>query len=221
MATKTRLTQRKRVVRKSRKGERKRTPVLKSPLNDVQIAIVKGMLARGDHQHDIAALFRVNQGRINEIAKGYAGARIAASTDLPVKVEPAYQWPGGSRTTADQPAAPTLDEAQRMLKDPVPRGYVAEKRPDGGIDLVRKDPAPPPASFTTGEISPMPAHLTPKDLGSGAVNWIRDEAGKVETAIAGTSLWQRIKAKLPSGGTWIFIGILILAAGIIALAVLT
>lgn len=34
-------------------------------------AIVKGMLARGDRQHDIAAWFGVNGGRIAEIATGY------------------------------------------------------------------------------------------------------------------------------------------------------
>ena len=33
-------------------------------------AVVKGMLARGDRQHDIAAWFGVNGGRIAEIAGG-------------------------------------------------------------------------------------------------------------------------------------------------------
>lgn len=32
--------------------------------------IVKGMLARGDRQHDIASYFGVNGGRIGEIATG-------------------------------------------------------------------------------------------------------------------------------------------------------
>jgi hypothetical protein len=34
-------------------------------------SIIKGMLLRGDRQHDIAAWFGVNGGRIAEIATGY------------------------------------------------------------------------------------------------------------------------------------------------------
>ena len=40
-------------------------------------AIVKGMLARGDRQHDIAAWFGVNGGRIGEIS---TGAKFASRT---------------------------------------------------------------------------------------------------------------------------------------------
>ena len=39
-------------------------------LSDRDASIVKGMLARGDRQHDIAAWFGVNGGRIGEIATG-------------------------------------------------------------------------------------------------------------------------------------------------------
>jgi hypothetical protein len=39
-------------------------------LKDKQIALIKGMLLRGDDQHDIAALFGENPGRIAEIANG-------------------------------------------------------------------------------------------------------------------------------------------------------
>lgn len=34
------------------------------------VAIIKARLARGDFQHVIAADYELNQGRINEIAKG-------------------------------------------------------------------------------------------------------------------------------------------------------
>jgi hypothetical protein len=37
------------------------------PLTNTEIAIVKGMLLRGDKQHDIAAYFGVNGARINEV----------------------------------------------------------------------------------------------------------------------------------------------------------
>ncbi|UQR67591.1 hypothetical protein LRP30_21065 [Bradyrhizobium sp. C-145] len=54
-------------------------------LNEGEIAIVKGMLLRGDRQHDIAAYFSINGGRIAEISTGQTGNSITASPaeDLP------------------------------------------------------------------------------------------------------------------------------------------
>lgn len=49
-------------------------------LNNIQIAQVKGMLARGDKQHDIAAHFAVNSGRIAEIATGKVGNGISPAS---------------------------------------------------------------------------------------------------------------------------------------------
>ncbi len=43
-------------------------------------AIIKGMLKRGDKQHDIAAYFGVNSGRISEIN---TGAKFTAVKALP------------------------------------------------------------------------------------------------------------------------------------------
>lgn len=40
-------------------------------LSSADAAIVKGMLIRGDRQHDIASWFGVNGGRIGEISKGH------------------------------------------------------------------------------------------------------------------------------------------------------
>ena len=50
-----------------------------------EIAIVKGMLARGDKQHDIAAYFGVNGGRIAEVKTGANGGEIreAVEAELP------------------------------------------------------------------------------------------------------------------------------------------
>jgi len=50
-----------------------------------QAAIVKGLLARGEKQQDIAAFFGENGGRINEIAKGHKHAAVQAAPrkDLP------------------------------------------------------------------------------------------------------------------------------------------
>ncbi|MHC2627061.1 hypothetical protein ACVIW2_009093 [Bradyrhizobium huanghuaihaiense] len=54
-------------------------------LSEGEIATVKGMLLRGDRQHDIAAYFGVNGGRIAEISTGQTGSSVAASPtgDLP------------------------------------------------------------------------------------------------------------------------------------------
>jgi hypothetical protein len=49
-------------------------------------SVVKGMLARGDRQHDIASYFGVNGGRIAEIASGegnYPNAQATDEADLP------------------------------------------------------------------------------------------------------------------------------------------
>jgi hypothetical protein len=54
-------------------------------LNGRDAAIVKGMLARGDRQSDIAAFFKVNGGRISEINTGrtFVGVAPAAPAQLP------------------------------------------------------------------------------------------------------------------------------------------
>ncbi|WP_316228817.1 hypothetical protein [Bradyrhizobium sp. SZCCHNR1070] len=73
--------------------------------------IVKGMLARGDRQHDIASYFGVNSGRIAEIATGggnYPNAQPSPDADLP---------PEGPYLTryAVQSVIATLNEAIEAL----------------------------------------------------------------------------------------------------------
>ncbi|MBR0554597.1 hypothetical protein J5J10_02805 [Ciceribacter sp. L1K23] len=62
-------------------------------LTDQDAAIAKAMLARGDRQHDIAAWFGVNGGRIGEIATGESFAHIkpADKANLP----PPGPYPSG------------------------------------------------------------------------------------------------------------------------------
>ena len=62
-------------------------------LSESDAAIVKGMLIRGDRQHDIAAWFGVNGGRIGEIATGFRFVTIepAAYDELP----PPGPYPAG------------------------------------------------------------------------------------------------------------------------------
>jgi hypothetical protein len=54
-------------------------------LSMADAAVIKGMLRRGDRQHDIAAWFGVNGGRVAEIASGYrfSDATPAACDSLP------------------------------------------------------------------------------------------------------------------------------------------
>lgn len=55
-------------------------------LSHRETRIVKGMLARGDRQHDIAAYFGVNAGRIAEVASGdcdYPNAQPSPEEELP------------------------------------------------------------------------------------------------------------------------------------------
>ena len=79
-------------------------------LTDKDAAIVKGMLARGDRQHDIAAWFGVNGGRIAGIANGKTHQSIkAASKNLPPK------GPYLSSREAYE-AIFALEEAQATLK---------------------------------------------------------------------------------------------------------
>lgn len=47
-----------------------RAPASGISLSEKDVAIVKGMLTRGDRQHDIASWFGVNGGRIGEISTG-------------------------------------------------------------------------------------------------------------------------------------------------------
>ncbi len=54
-------------------------------LSEREAALVKGMLLRGDRQHDIAAWFSVNGGRIAEISTGaeFASVLPAPAHELP------------------------------------------------------------------------------------------------------------------------------------------
>lgn len=70
-------------------------------LTEFDAALAKGMLARGDRQHDIAAWFGVNGGRIAEIANGSAFAWVhAAIEDLP----PPGPYPTGRQASEAQAA---------------------------------------------------------------------------------------------------------------------
>jgi len=81
-------------------------------LNENDAAIIKGMLLRGDRQHDIAAWFGVNGGRVAEIATGqtFVEAEAAETRELP---------PHGPYVTGREAAVAilALSKAQQAIDD--------------------------------------------------------------------------------------------------------
>lgn len=88
-------------------------------LDEDDAAHVKGMLERGDRQHDIAAWFGVNGGRIGEIAAGRKFAHVdpAPLAELP----PPGPYPTGREAAilmeALAQARSALDRAEAFIKD--------------------------------------------------------------------------------------------------------
>ncbi len=73
-------------------------------------ALIKGMIARGDRKHDIAALFGVNPGRVAEVNDGTSfGCIPAASTEV---LPPPGPYLSGQAANA---AMAALAEAQAAL----------------------------------------------------------------------------------------------------------
>lgn len=60
-------------------------------LTEQDAAIAKGMLIRGDRQHDIAAYFGVNGGRIAEISTGHQFATVQPAS--PAALPPPGPYP--------------------------------------------------------------------------------------------------------------------------------
>ena len=78
-------------------------------LNEHDAAIAKGMLARGDRQHDIAAWFGVNGGRIAEIA---AGRKFRSVIAMPFKnLPPPGPYPSGREVAIAMRALANAKEA--------------------------------------------------------------------------------------------------------------
>jgi hypothetical protein len=87
-------------------------------LSENDAAIVKGMLIRGDRQHDIAAWFGVNAGRIAEIATGCRFEKIepASFDELP----PSGPYPAArvavAAISALSAAKVALSNAEKLMK---------------------------------------------------------------------------------------------------------
>jgi hypothetical protein len=87
-----------------------RAPTSGIKLTERDAAMVKAMLARGDRQHDVAAWFGVNGGRIAEIATGrsFRSVAVADQAHLP----PRGPYPSGRDAAI---ALCALVEAQQAL----------------------------------------------------------------------------------------------------------
>jgi hypothetical protein len=95
-----------------------RAPASGISLTEDDAAIVKGMLARGDRQHDIAAWFGVNGGRIGEIA---SERRFRAIEATPMQLLPLPgPYPSGRDTAmliaAINKVRQALDGAEQMIR---------------------------------------------------------------------------------------------------------
>ena len=112
-------------------------------MKDNEVAIVKGMLLRGDDQHHIAALFGVNPGRIAEISQGMNGAettrngkpRVLKGTDIEPVAEADLPPPG--------PYFLNLISAKDIILDGLEAveeivAQYASKHGDGARDLQRR-----------------------------------------------------------------------------------
>lgn len=70
-------------------------------LSNGDAALVKSMINRGDRQHDIAAYFAVNGGRIGEISKNRTFASVPAAAGPLPPAAPYLVLPASLRTVAD------------------------------------------------------------------------------------------------------------------------
>ncbi|MEH2524001.1 MULTISPECIES: hypothetical protein [unclassified Bradyrhizobium] len=88
-------------------------------LTAIDAAIAKGMIARGDRQHDIAAWFGVNPGRINDIATGAKFREIVAAPDD--KLPPPGPYIAGrdahAAIIALEAAAETINAALALIRE--------------------------------------------------------------------------------------------------------
>ncbi|PZU59748.1 MAG: hypothetical protein DI552_05345 [Brevundimonas sp.] len=96
---------------------RHRAPPSGVTLDETDAAIVKGMLSRGDRQHDIAAWFGVNGGRIGEIASGKKFRDIPpAAADLLPPAGPYLRREAAVMREALEKARTALAQAEAMLQ---------------------------------------------------------------------------------------------------------
>lgn len=88
-------------------------------ITPVQAAIIKGLLARGEKQHHIAAFFSINAGRVAEVKSGerYAHVEAASEHRLPTSAEITGGYAIWSALNAIKRAQDALSEARTAIND--------------------------------------------------------------------------------------------------------
>ncbi|HEX9945928.1 MAG TPA: hypothetical protein VGA98_00145 [Allosphingosinicella sp.] len=100
-----------------------RAPSSGVSLTVTDAAIAKAMLARGDRQHDIAAWFGVNGGRITELATGKSFSWVPPA-QVDNRLPPPGPYPGGREATAALDALATAEAALETARRVVLRRRV-------------------------------------------------------------------------------------------------
>jgi hypothetical protein len=91
------------------------TPPRMRAITDPAIAaIIKGMALRGDNQHDIAAWFGLNNGRVNELLK-CSTKHVQQFRDVPAAPEHALPPPGPYSYFTPRPGVSLADQFQQAL----------------------------------------------------------------------------------------------------------
>jgi hypothetical protein len=126
-----------------------------------EASLVKGMLARGDRQHDIAAWFGVNSGRIIDVKHGelHPEAPVAPKEALPPPGPYATGRTAHQAMSALKLAKATLDAAQASIDATQSSINAAKATIDAalkeiGEELGAEQPAPPPSKSAN---APRPA----------------------------------------------------------------
>lgn len=82
-----------------------------------EIAIIKGMLKRGDRQSDIAAYFGINSGRISEINTGVRGHDVWAADESELPEPGPYFISGRSSIKAKETLTALRDLIDQTLEE--------------------------------------------------------------------------------------------------------
>lgn len=87
------------------------------PFSNSEIAIVKGMIARGDKQSDIAAYFGVNGGRISEVNTEKYGSDVKAGSQDQLPPPGPYFASGRSTIRATETLTALRDLIDQTLEE--------------------------------------------------------------------------------------------------------
>jgi|ERR1700747_3602352 hypothetical protein len=102
-------------------------------LTEAEAAIVKGMLSRGDRQHDIAAWFGVNGGRVGDISTGkkFAHVPAEAADQLPPPGPYLAGRDAHAAMIALEAAAETIHAALSLIREHVKTADAEASRAEG------------------------------------------------------------------------------------------